>query len=426
MALALEDVLTSLGIEAHREALEPHWDESEASYPAEGPPLLDDKFIKAERAYVSLPGDVDAPLLEAAGLIRARPELAHVAWHCERLLYEEPRYDAGRFREWPTFDAQLGDLAGCFYLLIALAAAPRTREAHRKRGVPDEITRDIWSHLDESARTYCDQHDGCWGLAPRVLFWFRNHVAGELYRFGRLEFMCRPFYHDLHVFRSRRTDEVLALAGDGTCFDAEGFVDSYGAGNGWTARFVEMAGAVTGCPISPAGVALPTEVTLPLTEWRRALSRGDHVLETHIPAGGNMTLERCHDSMRRALEFFPRHFPERPFKGFGCASWILNPQLDWIYRPDSNMVLFQREVYLYPIPSGGRSGLYFIFGEDDPDPATAPRETSLQRALLEHLAAGGRVIAGGMFMLMEDFGRFGTQHYRSHWPPSVLAAAVRP
>ena len=139
------------------------------------------------------------------------------------------------------------------------------------------------------------------------------------------------------------------------------------------------------------------------------------VLETHIPAGGNMTLERCHDSMRRALEFFPRIVPERPFAGFACDSWILNPELDRIYRPNSNIVLWQRELHLFPIATGNRCGVYFVFGTDDVDLDSAPRDTSMRRALLDHLTRGGRLIGGGMFMLLEDFSHFGTQVYRRKW-----------
>ena len=125
--------------------------------------------------------------------------------------------------------------------------------------------------------------------------------------------------------------------------------------------------------------------------------------------------------MEQALEFFPRYFPESPIAGFACSSWILNPQLDRIYHPESNMVQWQRELYLFPVPSGDRSGLYFVFGEDDPDPRAAPRDTSLRRALLDQLASGGRLIGGGMFLLTEDFEQLGSQVYRRE---AEAAAAV--
>jgi len=46
---------------------------------------------------------------------------------------------------------------------------------------------------------------------------------------------------------------------------------------------------------------------------------------------------------------------------------------------------------------------------------TAPRETSLQRAILDYLQAGNVWRAGGMFFLMDDLDRFGRQWYRSSY-----------
>jgi hypothetical protein len=81
-------------------------------------------------------------------------------------------------------------------------------------------------------------------------------------------------------------------------------------------------------------------------------------------------------------------------------------------------VLWQRELYLFPTPNrpDSRSGLYFVFGTDSVDPATAPRDTSMRRALLDHLTAGCRLLGGGMFLLLEDFEHYGTQVYRSATP----------
>ena len=83
------------------------------------------------------------------------------------------------------------------------------------------------------------------------------------------------------------------------------------------------------------------------------------------------------------------------------------------------MVHWQKELYLYPIPSGDRSGLRFIFGKDDIDISTAPRDTSLRRALLDHLQLGGRLISGGMFFLCENVDKFGSQIYRRQWIANI-------
>jgi hypothetical protein len=45
----------------------------------------------------------------------------------------------------------------------------------------------------------------------------------------------------------------------------------------------------------------------------------------------------------------------------------------------------------------------------------------LQCAVLNFLAAGNIWRGGGgMFFLTEYLDRYGTQHYRSHWPPTLL------
>ena len=99
-----------------------------------------------------------------------------------------------------------------------------------------------------------------------------------------------------------------------------------------------------------------------------------------------MTLERCGDSMRSAAAFFSRHFPERPCAAIACWSWIFNTQFEETLSPDSNLVRYQRELYLYPLRSNGKAGLLFMFGEDDVDPTAAPRDTSTQRAMLDKTA----------------------------------------
>ena len=408
----LNDLLTALGVGHAREVLAEYWDQSESTFPVERPRFLEPKIIIETREFACLPSKVDPELNETARRITASPELLHLAWHCHCLLYEHLDYEAPKIRQWPILTEALGERSGAFYLLIALDAIPRMRVLHERLGIPEQVSRDSCYHYTESLRTYHEHHDGRFGVLPRTLYWLRNHIKGDLYRLGRYEYMVKPFRGRLKAYRHRRTRKVIALAADGERFDAEGFVASPDSPDAWCASLTETGERVVGFPIAPHGHAVHREVTLPLSEWELALSPGDTVLEVHIPAGGNMTLERCRESMQQALEFFPRYFPDKTFVGFACTSWILNPQLEQIYRPDSNMVIWQRELYLFPVASGDRSGVYFIFGEDDIDVDSAPRDTSLRRALLDHMAAGGRLIGGGMFMLLEDFEHFGTQVYR--------------
>lgn len=126
-----------------------------------------------------------------------------------------------------------------------------------------------------------------------------------------------------------------------------------------------------------------------------------------------MTVDRCEASMREALAFFPRYFPDKPFKAFACQSWIMNPEYADFYSPQANFVRYQREVYLYPTAYATSGGVFFIFDAHVIDPATAPRDTRLRRAMVDHVAAGGILRNGGMFFFPGEMDRFGTQVYRT-------------
>ena len=416
--MRIEEVLAQLDLSDALELIQPHWEETQASLPSSPPAFLDPAEFKANREYAALDPQLDPLLEETARRVRHSPALLRLAWHCLRLLHDHRDYTL--FPQWPMSDKALGDLSGLFYLLIALSAFPPMRRRHRERGIPEEITRNCGHHLAESMRLRQMVANGQTGVFPRALSWQRHHIEGELFLLGRMEYMLRPFRGLVQVFRNCETGEVLALAEDGVRFTREGYIDRDCNGEAWESHLVEQGGTVGGCPISPFGMAIRREVQLARRHWVCSLKRGDTVLEMHIPAGGGMTLERCQDSMRRALDFFPRYFPDRPFSGFACTSWILGTHLQEMFPPSANLVRFQKELYLFPHPSSGRDGLYFIFGANEVDPATAPRDTSLCRAFLDYMAAGRRLRGGGMFVLAEDFRHFGSQYYRTHWPPSVL------
>jgi hypothetical protein len=65
-----------------------------------------------------------------------------------------------------------------------------------------------------------------------------------------------------------------------------------------------------------------------------------------------MDHDRCGASFRKAMEFFPRHYPEFQYKAFCCHSWILDTWLQSALPPTANMPRLQREVYLYPAGHG--------------------------------------------------------------------------
>ncbi|GLX97689.1 acyltransferase domain-containing protein [Herbidospora sp. NBRC 101105] len=126
---------------------------------------------------------------------------------------------------------------------------------------------------------------------------------------------------------------------------------------------------------------------------RLQFHRGGATLDLHIPETGPMTPEAIDDSLDRAREFFPRHFPGETYTAFACGSWLLDPQLAEYLPDDSNIVRFQRRFELEPYeePEGIDADvevLRFVFRSLTTPLDRLPRRTVLQRAVVDHLRAG--------------------------------------
>src|SRR5262249_15556855 len=117
-------------------------------------------------------------------------------------------------------------------------------------------------------------------------------------------------------------------------------------------------------------------------------------------------------SLEEASRFFAACLPAHQFVAFSCGSWLLDAQLDGLLPPSTNLVRFLRQLYLLPVAWDSRSTLKAIFGTVPPDLRQAPRDTSLRRAVLDHLLEGGQLRGGSGFLLREDLPRWGTDTYR--------------
>jgi len=286
---------------------------------------------------------------------------------------------------------------------------------YETRGIAPDIFQDTLGQL-RGELADLQRRQQVWGLSgPDRIQWYRFTLRGELFRLGRLVFQFGLFRFPVRVFRHRASGAVVALAEGGVSFlpsgqaNGPGRVDTTGA---WTSESADTEDGVTGHLILPGGRALRCVVHLPAAEWQQVLARNDPALYIHFPGGRPLAHDVCGKSFELAAEFFQRHFPERPYVCFCCDSWVLNSELQMFLPPTSNMVRFQREMYLLPHVTDDLQLANVILGGMPQNLSQAPRDTALQRALLDHIARGGcfHASAGAGFLLPEDF-RWGQQAY---------------
>ncbi len=404
----LDQVTDQLQITDDNDALRNGWEQSQAHAPEGVPGFLAPQSVRAaiEAAYIA---ERFVPDIErAAEVISANEAACALVWHAHYWLHVAP-YDTGRVRMWPRMGASTLGPAGALLWLIALISGYESMQRiHREHGVPEDVVRDTLLQIDLYLRDTTEVQ-GHPEVIPHLIGWLMNHYQAIIYRLARLQFQFGKSHYRIRVFRHRKSRRVVTLSEAGVRFRPDGQTLRAGddAEGSWEAQLSLTDDAAEGNPISPEGHALTDQVRLPLDEWQQELAPGDPVLHLHIPGGEPMYYDQCGEAFERALKFFPQHFPDYQFNAFTCGSWILDTAIQEIASPNSNMVRLQREVYLFPIGLGDNSLPSGLFGgllRDVPeDLSQAPRDTSLQRAYLDAMAAGGLVTgAGGCFLLPED------------------------
>ncbi|MFC1504433.1 acyltransferase domain-containing protein [Spirochaetota bacterium] len=394
------------------------WEGSVASFPGAACETLKDiPLLTASCSFCGFDTAAVEDIKQTASLISENDELLLLFWHCYRLLYITMDYTMESIKKWPLLSKELKDKAGIFYLLLAIAAVPEIRKKHSELNIPENITRETVYEFKLMSDQFGRMHNNELGILPDILIWLRTHASGRLFALGRFQFLKSDFSENINVFRNNNNSTVLALSGSGVDYTSTGFCrvsghpgDSEGA---WKSEYTETEKHYSGHPILPTGTACRCTIKLQRPLWEKVLTSGSSVIEVHIPEGGKMDLESCIHSMKDAIDFYKKYYPNEDFKGFVCKSWIMNPEYRKIYRPNANFVLFQEELYLYPLPSNGKAGLLFIFDSEDIDTATAPRDTSIRRAMAEHRKKGGMLRIGGMFFLKEDMDMLGKKHYQN-------------
>lgn len=324
--------MTRAGRIRDRLALPASWESrlaelSRIGRPREPVELPRDDAARAVLARLRVPAEDAAEIVASLPEPERDPELWWLLERtCHRLEADLGGY--GGMDGGPALPHHLGLSGAWFYVAVYLGALPSVRRFQRARGVPDDVAWASLADLGEKVAVHRQQY-GVGGLGAQS--WFTLHERGVLYALGRLQF-------NLH-------------------------------------RLVAAAGR------HPSGAP---------------------ALNTHIPQwGGPFDEAACRASLIRARPFFDAHFPEHGAAVAVCDSWLLDPQLADYLPPESRIRRFQSLFTLVDAPSdepvrdgdppttpGDRSVLEFVFRRAGQSLDRLPRRTTLQRAALDHLAAG--------------------------------------
>lgn len=140
----------------------------------------------------------------------------------------------------------------------------------------------------------------------------------------------------------------------------------------------------------------------PVEQIGYRLEPGDFFLSCHIPSGGPLTPQVRMADYRAVYDRF-RDRLKGGILPIVCYSWLLYPELAAVFGADSNIGDFCRDYYVFQSdPEKGFPDAWRVFSMDVPDDLSKlPRNTRMQRAFADYLAAGGS-FGNGFGVLLFD------------------------
>ena len=391
------------------EAMEEHISDLEADEKE----LLPREILLSVLETNHVPADRQQALLEVLDEANKVPELVELA----RIMAKDAvrglvRCHAVEFHQ-PRPECLTGFAKEAYAFLYTQLCVLEGRKALRERGIPEEYDADIPERMTrKQLKKYVETGDISFDDYP----WDMNFYCCQIFFLDRFYFIPYRWGGSPEAWRNTETGEVTALWHAGVRIRQDGQIDGVNDvydPEAFTTVFEETEDTVKGNRVLPEGLVSQEVVTLDKRTWRKALGDDDFLLALHIPGGEGYTPERVKSSCEKALAFYDRYYPEYHYIGFWSESWLYDPGLREIVKPDRNIVRVQRQFYCYPVEEGDRMIRLEVLGDEHADYRKLTPRNSLERGMFEVWARGDRFHTTGMFLLREEVPRIGENPYET-------------
>jgi hypothetical protein len=126
-------------------------------------------------------------------------------------------------------------------------------------------------------------------------------------------------------------------------------------------------------------------------EYEMRIENDRHLIDIHIPADADMTIDKLRNSYLEALDFFEKHYPDYIGADMVCSSWLLAPSLKNVLPESSRILQFQKSFDIKHMEVDSLGFMDWIYGSKDIPLEELPEDTSLQRNIKIHLRNNGKI-----------------------------------
>ncbi len=404
MKYTLPPLMREVGIEKYPARWESIFEAAMAEYDAYGCIYADERRLRdINDKYNAFP-EYFGTILDAAGKIKDSEALGRYLSVLAMAVRQRGtiRSDISSYGIPQAADAGMSIIHEMIPVLAIAQIIPSAYCRMENHNVPAKVISESLLVVDHSIKSY-ECRAGRPGFNMLFFRWCLHLIDGTLLRIGRLNFdMNHKFLGRIRVFRNDGGDEIALADGirlhrSGFALGSPNYKDEEGMYGG---NIIENDLQWEGYPILEDGRAAKDAVILKKRDWHIVLQNGDPVINVHIPASENFAPEIVEQSYRDGADIIKRCYPEYEHKAFVCYSWLMDPQLSDLLKPDSNIVSFQKKYKKFTMVSGGTSVMGSVFNKPygNSNYSDLPEKTSLQRTLKNHCLNGKYIYEpGGYF-----------------------------
>ena len=268
-------------------------------------------------------------------------------------------------------------------LYILISMLPASVEEYRRRGFSEKEIGLVMNRIWDGIRIVKRQ-TGMPGINETYYHWQTLFATTKIFEFEEgLQFELKKAYLPVIYIRNKSTGEVVTLmkgmihrSGE-QLLGSAGYEDTDGA---FEANFREDDENIYGYGYHHRKIET-TEHIYPKTQWEVLIRPGDNFISMHIPEGKDIAPETVIPQLLHAKEVIRERFPEhRGCEIFG-SSWLLNPGLHEIIKPESKIARFMSLFTVHPILDDGESVFSFVFDRKPEHLEDLPEDSSLRRGL---------------------------------------------
>lgn len=237
-----------------------------------------------------------------------------------------------------------------------------------------------------SGMSIVEEQSGRPGIDGVYYGWLFLYLQGNIFRVDTMQFELRNLPGNVLWLKNRETGHIMPVMTKGT-FHRSG-VMPLGAlnyddpENSFKVSFEEDEENYYGHGYVDWVVSRKKQA-YPKSQWECVGRPGQECLGIHIPRDTDISREITMTNARKAIEIRNARYPEREKVTciFG-TSWLLNPRLKALQKPNSRITQFAECFVRYPEKDVDAGSVFsFVFVRKPEDLNDLPEDTSLRRAL---------------------------------------------